>query len=128
MTRRQVFDGLNGALVAWIDITDDDNPPFDELHLTARGIGSLDGQNIRVASWEAGGGLPKQTVDGWQIKIISFWPYDAVFLLPGKYPGGFPLSAATKLYGGEIVAAGFSETGKSFIVAEPSGITIYSRG
>ena len=128
VSRREVFDGLNGNLVAWID-TSNDATPFDEIHLTARGIGPLDGQNIRVASWDFGGGLPKQTVDGWQIKIISFWPNDNVLLLPEKYSGSFAPSVATKLVGGEreIVAAGFSETGQSFVIAEPSAISIYSR-
>jgi hypothetical protein len=129
MSRLEVFDGLNGNIVAWVDTSHDDTDPFDAIHLTARGIGPLDGQSIRVASWESGGGLPKQTADGWQIKIISCWPNDTVLLFPEKYSGAFTVSAATKLFGGEreIVAAGFSETGKSFIIAEPSAITIYSR-
>ena len=128
MSLLEVFDGLNGNIVAWVDTSQEDTPPFDEIHLTARGIGPLAGQNIRVASWESGGGLPKQTLDGWQIKIISFWPDDTVLLLPEKGEV-FNVSAATKLLGGnEIVAAGFSETGKSFVIAEPSAITIYSRG
>ena len=130
MFRSEVFDGLNGKLIAWVDTSNEDSPPFDEIHLTAQGIGPLEGQNIRVASWESGGGLPKQTVDGWQIKVISFWPNDTVILLPEKYFGFFTASVATKLFGGEreIVAAGFSETGKSFIIAEPSALTIYARG
>lgn len=129
MSRREVFDGLNGNLIDWVDTSNDDTPPFDEIHLTARGVGPLEGQNIRVASWEAGGGLPKQTADGWQMKIISCWPNDTVLLLPKKYSEAFDVSVATKLLGGEraIVAAGFSETGKSFIIAEPSAITLYSR-
>src|SRR2546425_1242381 len=50
MSRREIFDGLNGNLVAWVDTGYEDTPAFDEIHLTAQGIGSLEGQNIRVAS------------------------------------------------------------------------------
>jgi hypothetical protein len=129
MSRKEVFDGLNGKLVAWADTGHEDTPAFDEIHLTARGVGPLDGQTIRVASWDSGGGLPLQTVDGWQMKIISFWPNDTVVLLPEKFFGFFNISLATKLLAErEVVAAGFSETGKSFVIAEPSAITLYSRG
>jgi hypothetical protein len=119
-----VFDCTEGARIAW----DEEDPIFDQIHLEATGIGPLHDKRIRMASTLYGGGLVTQTVDGWSLQKFSSWPDDTIILLPHIYRGFFPIEVATKLRAdSEVLAYGFSETGKSFIIAADNHLHIYAR-
>ena len=104
----------------------------DEISLEIQGIGLLSNQKIRVARL-FGGGLPNTTEDDWTLESVTInWPEQMIFLLPPN----------STLYGSliqhpdmmtkiveysELRAYGFSYTGRSFIFATTSDITIFSR-
>ena len=103
-----------------------------ERFLEAKGIGPLLGRTIRV-SGVFGGGLINTTHDGWSIESAFIdWPIQEVLLLEpfhtiygeryGK-PGIFH-----KIFRDfEVLAAGFSYSGRSLIVATSSDITVWGR-
>ena len=78
---RGLFDGRSGELAAR-----DPTPPgdgwYDEVRLTASGIGPVDDQLIRLAGLH-GGGLSACTDDGWGItRIDPDWPLESIVLDP----------------------------------------------
>ena len=104
----------------------------DKEYLEAEGIGDLKGKTIRMAGLY-GGGLPISTVDGWQLESVTLNFPEATILL---------VEPDSELYGSVcdrpdnfikveqdacIRAYGFSYTGKSFIIATTSDVTIYAR-
>ena len=126
---RGVFDCLAGTKIA--RDYDDENDTFDEIHLTAEGIGPLEGQTIRMAGLY-GGGLTKVSFDSWHLLDMTLdWPDRSVFLeLPFKsiYEG---VENCTKLEDDgacELRTYGFSQTGKSFVIALSCQVAIFSRG
>ncbi len=130
---RGVFDCLTGKLVAREPGIAWEHAGFDGIHLTAMGIGPLEGKQIRVAG-QHGGGLPVYTSDGWYLQIVSpNWPFSSVILIPSanRFSDPFSLEGATKVSPTgeeELIAYGFSETGRSFIVAQTHTLDIFSRG
>lgn len=125
---RGVIDCQSGLKVA----RDDEEYFEDESQLEALGIGPLQGQVLRMSGL-SGGGLPKATNDGWSIEIVTLdWPvHDILVLEPfaslydslhGK-PSRFRKIAAES----ELRAAGFSYSGRSFVVATSSDVTVFGR-
>jgi hypothetical protein len=103
-----------------------------EGHLEARGIGPLQGATLRMAGL-LGGGLPISTNDGWSVEVVTLdWPVHEILLLEpfaslydslrGK-PSLFHKVGAES----ELRACGFSYSGRSFVVATSSDITIFGR-
>jgi hypothetical protein len=101
----------------------------DSKYLTAVGIGILDQEKINLAGlW--GGCLPIQSGDGWHLTIAyPNWPSADVILCPPDCVlfGKGQDSCVKVSTCGTFIAAGFSPTGKSFIVAQSHTLEIFSR-
>jgi hypothetical protein len=125
---RGVFDCIRGEKIA----RDYENSSdfIDETKLLALGIGPLDGQWIRVSGLH-GGGLPNSTKDGWGLEALPLpWPNYHIFLTsPWKsiYDGPENIVKVETNGACELRAYGFSETGRSFVVALSCEITIFAR-
>lgn len=125
---RGVFDCGGGERVA----RDYSESPdvINEIKLVALGIGPLEGQWIRVGGLH-GGGLPNSTEDGWSLEALPLpWPHHHIFLTaPRKsvYEGAEYAVKVETDEACELRAYGFSETGRSFVVALSCEITIFAR-
>jgi hypothetical protein len=125
---RGVIDCLTGEKVA----RDDEEFYENETSLEAQGIGILSDRTIRMAGL-FGGGLPSITEDGWQLECITLkWPEQMLILLPpsshlyGSVTGHPDLM--TKIFEDSCIRAyGFSYTGRAFIVATTSDVTVFAR-
>jgi hypothetical protein len=126
---RGLFDCLTGVRIARDPKAPDDGW-YDEVRLTASGIGPLGDQLIRLSGLH-GGGLSACTDDGWGVtRIAPDWPLEAIVLDP---PG------SSVLYEGhaegcikiaedfEFRAYGFSGTGLSLIVATSDHFELWNR-
>lgn len=123
---RGLFDCITGERVARDD--NDDPSWYDPAKLSALGIGSLDGEIIRLAGLY-GGGLITVTEDIWQLRSIApTWPDFRVILCPPFASILDNLAVCVQVERAyEIRAFGFSETGRSFIVALNHTLYIYAR-
>lgn len=129
-TGRGVIDCASGTCVAR-----DDDPDFDVDYgnMLVPGIGPIAGEPVRVGGLH-GGGLPKQTDDGWQVERYPLaWPdEELIFSPPGQSmlwtPVGVPYGLA-RLGGfeSEVRDFGFSPSGKVFVVATASDVAIHHR-
>lgn len=123
-----VFDVGTGTRVA----RDPDGDVGDEHLLEAHGIGPLDGQRIRMSGMH-GGGLPQSTHDGWFAEsVVADWPRTTLLLVePGSWILGDAFgkpAAFTKIaVEDEVRAWGFSDTGKSLVLAISSTLTLFGR-
>jgi len=133
---RGVFDCATGERLA----RDYEEPSsavawYDDVGLSAVGIGPRDGYRVRLAGL-MGGGLRHVTGDGWGLQAVSpDWPQSFVVLsspgvrraifndpIPNEYTRVAPS------YGSyAITAFGFSETGLTFIVAMSHTLETYGR-
>jgi len=126
---RGVIDCTTGDRVAR-----DREPPtqesdwYDDVRLSARGIGALTNMRVRVAGLY-GGGLATSTVDAWQLTVIApIWPDYRVLLSPPFESLYTNLAASVQVFEDyAITACGFSETGRSFVIATASDVTVFGR-
>lgn len=125
---RGLFDCLTGERIArdYEEMFEND----DESGMTAPGIGKHANTIFRLAGLQ-GGGLSLFTRDGWGIHVVQLpWPIHVVFLT-SEYKGlTDDTGHITKLCNDEPCsyrAAGFSPTGRSFVVATSGELTIYTR-
>lgn len=119
---RGIFDCLTGTRLAGDE--QDAYEFFDPIRLMARGFGPLERQTIRMAGL-FGGGLPVVTLDGWILaELAPAWPSRSIYL---RRLGGDRMTAVGDAGVCELRAYGFSETGRSFIVATSCDLTIYAR-
>lgn len=125
---RGLFDGLSGQR-----LDRDDEPDFEEdlANCRVRGIGVLEGSWVTVAGGH-GGGLTRWTGDGWSCDLLPLtWPSESVLVFPSgrsiwdERDGG--VAGISKVTTDVLVAFGFSPTGRSFVIATSSDVTIYSR-
>ncbi|MCP4155164.1 MAG: hypothetical protein GY757_45990, partial [bacterium] len=125
---RGVFDCCTGEKVA----RDDDDDAYDDIALEALGIGPLEDELVGMSGLE-GGGLPTGTDDGWQVDRFTLeWPIESLVITP---PGSSVFGVLygkthefTKVYEDSAIRAwGFSPTGKTFVLATSSDVTIYGR-
>jgi hypothetical protein len=119
---RGIFDCLTGAKVARDSAEAHDF--FDQIRLTADGFGPLAGRSIRMAGL-FGGGFPLTTADEWCLEVhAQAWPTQSVFLRA-------PAARKPVCIGDdgecEMRACGFSETGRSFIIATSCELAIFTR-
>jgi len=131
---RSVVDCASGEKIARDQ--DDSYSWFDTTSLTAEGIGPLESQHIRI-SGVYGGGMPTMTSDGWRLEVVApDWPYSFVLLHAPGYltEEGWKEGVATKVaprlcdqFPDEVLAFGFSPTGKSFAVMMRDGVEIFHR-
>lgn len=102
---------------------------YSEVELKADGIGPLSGVAVRLSGLH-GGGLPKVTEDGWWVEDLALdWP-EHHLLLGG--PGTWLFDEASKIsklaVERELRTFGFSETGRSLVLATSSDVTVWHRG
>ena len=118
---RGIFDCITAERLA----RDDEEPmdTSDPIRLTAQGFGPLDGQSIRMAGL-FGGALPLTTTDHHRLEEHSpDWPNRAILLVKpdrSKTPAGDDGEC-------ELRAFGFSETGRSFVIATSCELVIFNR-
>ena len=123
-----MLDCRSGANLARDDAASFPDPGL----LTAAGVGPLEGDDVRVAGL-FGGGLSRQTEDGWTVEALPLtWPDERLVLCPPSQtmfwapegqadPTHLPGSATS------LVAYGFSPTGRTLIVATSSDVAIFHR-
>lgn len=109
---------------------------LDQIRLTAKGIGPLAGQEVRLGGIH-GGGLPLLTCDGWLLELVApDWPYSFLLLQPpltfveGHRIDGTKTKVAPRLsdkFPDPVIAYGFSPTGKSFAVMVDDGVEVFYR-
>ncbi len=119
---RGVFDCITGEKLA--RDYQEAHDFFDPIKLTAAGFGPLAGQTVRMAGL-FGGGLPLTTRDGWGLEAQArTWPTHSVFL---SAPSTREPLCIGEDGAGEMRACGFSETGRSFVIATSCDLTVYAR-
>lgn len=128
---RGLFDCLIGARIARdyaepVGATD----WYDEIGLIARGISAIENQPVRLAGLH-GGGLPRFTKDRWGLELVApNWPLTGVVLSPPHqsiFVESHSQGCVKISEDSEIRACGFSETGRSFVVAMSHMLEIYAR-
>jgi hypothetical protein len=126
---RGLFDCLNGERLAR-----DREELFENADgsgLTAPGIGKYEMTIFRMAGL-CGGGLMTSTRDGWGIHVVHLpWPIHVVFLTSNFKELNDDTGHVTKIGNDEPCsyrAAGFSPTGRTFVIATSCELTIYGRG
>lgn len=126
---RGLFDCASGQRIARDPA---ENFEHDTANLLAQGIGSVGGHLLRTAGLH-GGGLALGTDDGWSLNLLTLsWPHQSLFLTaPWQWiygPAFGRPAVTTKLaIESEIRAFGFSPTGRAFILATSSDLTIFNR-
>jgi hypothetical protein len=127
---RGVFDCRNGQKIAR-DYDPPDRLWYQPIQLRATGIGPLAGVKIRLAGLH-GGGLPICTEDGWSLELVSpDWPDSGLILQP---PGTSIYmddrsGSCVKVADVDVLRVyGFSDTGRTFIIASSHTLEIFGRG
>jgi hypothetical protein len=128
-----IFDCTNGEIVARLNNNSDWWQDFDELTSCTLGFDLLDKVKISTSGLYGGDHLPKTSIDNWILieskpepddKPFDMYMVKKIFLVsPDKKEKVF----ITKDGPCELRAFGFSETGKSFVVALSCNLIIYSR-
>lgn len=125
---RGIFDCLTGVRLARDSEEMFANP--DDSGMTAPGIGQHAATVFRLAGL-IGGGLSSGTRDGWGIHVIQLpWPIHVVFLTSNFADITDHTGGVSKLCNDEpceFRAAGFSPTGRSFVVATSGELRMYAR-
>jgi hypothetical protein len=103
---------------------------LDSIQLTATSIAPHAGVQVRIAGL-SGGGLPHSTRDGWHLEIAApAWPKIAVFLEPlgSSVLVEHRAAGARKLFEDyEPRVVGFSDTGRSFVIATSDTLYFVAR-
>jgi len=130
---RGLFDCSSGQRIAR---DDSDDFQHDTSNLVVAGIGPLASQRLHTAGVH-GGGLAVTTADGWSLDLLCLsWPRQSLFLTPPGHwlyrtaQGGSDGSDDTTskiATDSEIRAFGFSPTGRAFIFATGSDISVFNR-
>ena len=119
---RGVFDCITGEKLA--RDYQEAHDFFDQIRLTAAGFGPLAGESVRIAGL-FGGGLPLTTLDGWFLEAQArAWPTHSVFLTA---PGSREPVCIGEDGACELRACGFSETGRSFVIATSCDLAMFAR-
>jgi hypothetical protein len=125
---RGLFDCKTGQRIARDD--DDSFPNSDESEMTAPGIGTHAETIFHLAGLQ-GGGLAACTRGGWGIHVLQLpWPIHVVFITSHYVDITDNTGFVMKLCNDEpctFRAAGFSPTGRSFVVATSCELRIYAR-
>ena len=103
---------------------------YDEISLVARGIGVIESQLVHLAGLH-GGGLPRFTRYGWGLELVApDWPLTSVILSPPHQTvliESHSEGCVKVAEDSELRACGFSDTGRSFVVAISHTVEIYTR-
>lgn len=124
-TGRAIFDCDTGERIAR-DREEPSDDWYDIAHLEAQGIGPLDGVRVRLSGLN-GGGLPTRGIKDWSVdSVVLRWPHQSLlFVEPFKWI--YDDAAQITLIGleSEVRAFGFSDTGRSLVLATSSALTIW---
>ncbi len=125
LSGRELFDCTTGESIA---CHNENLTWFNWGMLSAQGIGPVKGQRVRLAG-VYGGGLNTMTKEGWVLySIAPTWPDYRVLLCPPQTAIQHNLAACVQVeQHHQILAIGFSPTGRSFIVAQPHTLHIFAR-
>ncbi len=125
-TGRGLFDCLSGKRLAR-DYTEPDESWYDETRLRAFGIGPLESKIIRLSGLH-GGGLLRFGINGWSLECLTIdWPMHSLVLVEPYQSIYDDKTSFTKIsVESELRAFGFSDTGKSFVIATSSDLYIYA--
>lgn len=118
---RGLFDAAAGLRLA----RDDEEPMdrFDRVRLTAPGFDAIEGEDVRMAGL-FGGGLAWTTLDGHRLEEHSpAWPRRGVVLVTPDRVRTLIAEDGTC----ELRAFGFSQTGRSFVVATSCELMLFAR-
>jgi hypothetical protein len=119
---RGIFDCLTGERVARDH--DEAHDYFDPIRLLAQGFGPLEGKTIRMAGL-FGGGLARSTEDGWFVEEQTrAWPTRSILLTPPTVEESVVIGDDGAC---ELRAFGFSETGRSLVIAISCDLAIFVR-
>ena len=118
-TGRSVMDCLAGERIARCY---DEDFELDEETLICRGIDPIP-NDIRVAGLQ-GGQLTTTTQDGWEMMRDEYGWFDPFIFI--RKPGGGSTKIAW-ITACSLRAFGFSETGKSFVIATSCDLTVFNR-
>ena len=125
---RGLFDCKTGELIS--RDSEPDGLWHQPLRLLAAGIGSLAGQQVRLAGL-LGGGLLKAASDGWSLELVyPDWPDGSLILQPPGASVFLERGSAGCLKIAdveELRAFGFSSSGRTFVVAESHTLRIFGR-
>ncbi len=118
---RGLFDAVAGTRFA----RDDEEPmdAFDPIRLIAPGFDAIGEGNVHMAGL-FGGGLPWTTLDGYRLEEHSpAWPRRGVVLIEPDEAQALVFEDGAC----ELRAFGFSETGRSFVVATSCELGLFAR-
>ena len=128
---RGIFDCLTGEKVA--RDYEEAHDFFDPIRLLAQGFGPIEGKCIRMAGL-FGGGLPLTTTDDWFLEEEApAWPTHSILLTPPaiEHEDGSLVQIEPIVIGDdgacELRAYGFSETGRSLVIAISCDLIIFAR-
>ncbi len=123
---RGLFDCRTGSKLARDPAEDWDG--LDETHLVSPGFGDWAQTMFRLAGLH-GGGLPMTTADGWGLHCVPLpWPQHFVFISrPWKSHMFDQWTKIATDNACEFRACGFSDTGRSFVVASSCELLIFAR-
>ncbi len=128
---RGIFDCLTGEKLARDYVEAHDF--FDPIRLLAQGFGPLEGKSIRMAGL-FGGGLPLTTKDEWFLEEEApAGPTRSILLTPPtvKHEDGRIMNGESVVIGDEgaceLRAYGFSETGRSLVIAISCDLITFAR-
>lgn len=125
---RGLFDCLTGQRIARDYTPPDEGHWYDETGLLAQGIGPVEQQIIRLAGLH-GGGLPWSNREGWSLeRIAPDWPLESIVIQPAGCSvlvERFAEGCAKIEEDHEIRAFGFSDTGRTFVIALSHSLVIH---
>ena len=129
---RGVFDCSTGEKVAR-DRSPLDNAAawHDHTRLQAQGIGPIFSEMVSLSGlW--GGGLPKQTQDGWRVEMLTLdWPCQTLILQSPEQESVLDARSAlaATIVGreSEVRAYGFSYSGKNFVLATSDSLLLWKK-
>ncbi len=123
---RGLFDCLTGARIDRDH--EDDWAGLDQALLVSPGIGPFATTMFRLAGLH-GGGLPMITRDGWGLECVQLpWPTRFVFITRPWKSDSFHQWVKIATDGAcEFRACGFSDTGRSFVIASSCELIVFGR-
>jgi hypothetical protein len=126
-TGRGLIDCRTGEKVAR-DYDKEEDTWLDQPKLIAKGIGPLEGSEVRAAGIY-GGGLPTVTEDDWRVeRAAPTWPNEIVWCEGPESRGIESGEAFWKLWEWDSpFAFGFSESGLTLVIACSNDVRLWTR-
>jgi hypothetical protein len=119
-----VFDGAGRKLARKLDADLTGYPDH------VAGIGPIAGVEVRLMGCEGGTALPRTTPDGWQLGVLHPDDCKGIWLAPPHHTLEPPAVGCIRLAKRfeEIRAAGFSDSGRTLLIAEQHTLHLFQTG